>query len=136
MMDYLPLADNIMTSSQNMTRKLTAAPKAMHEQGWGIVGHGYALEGYHYSWAMVFGSPVTQLVIFAQLVPHLLSAKVEGDGCHLVCCHHIVLVAATYPSMHGCFAIGHPSSSHQFFLLSHTIFQVCLQGIYLKYTLI
>ena len=72
---------------------------------------GCALEGYYYSWAMAFGPPATQPVVFAQLVPHLLSVKMEGDSCHLVCCGHIVLVATTYPSMHGCFGIAQPMSS-------------------------
>ena len=65
------------------------------------IGYGPWLEGCHQSWAMAFGSPA------AQPVPHLLSAKLEGDSCHLIRCGHIILMAAAYPSMHRCFAVGH-----------------------------
>ena len=63
-------------------------------------------EGHHYSQAMAFGLPAAQPVVFVRLVPHLLSAKVEGDGCHLVCCGHIILVAAAYPSMLSHVGVG------------------------------
>ena len=48
---------------------------------------------------------------FCMTGSHLLSAKVEGDSCHLICCGHIVLLAAAYPSMHGCIGIAQPMSS-------------------------
>ena len=79
-----------------------AAPQTAHEQGQGIGRCGCALEGHRYSRAMAFGPPAAQPVIFVRLVLHLLSAKVEGDGCHLICCGRIVFVAAVSLSMCLC----------------------------------
>ena len=41
---------------------------------------------------MAFGPPAAQPVVFAQLVLHLLSAKVEGGSCHLVHCSLPILL--------------------------------------------